>query len=66
VRTRVAAPYDPGYGGTGVMLAESALSLALDDLPDRSGVLTPMVAMGEHLAERLRGQRFTLDAGPLP
>lgn len=62
VRTRVAAPYDPGYGGTGVMLAESALSLALDDLPDRAGVLTPMVAMGEQLAERLRGQRFTLEA----
>lgn len=65
VRTRVAAPYDPGYGGTGVMLAESALSLALDDLGDRVGVLTPMVAMGEHLAARLRAQRFTLEAGPL-
>jgi short subunit dehydrogenase-like uncharacterized protein len=65
VRTRVAAPYDPGYGGTGVMLAESALSLALDDLPDRAGVLTTMVAMGEHLAERLRAHRFTLDAGAL-
>ena len=46
VRTRMAAPFDPGYGGTGVMLAESALSLAFDDLPDRAGVLTPMVAMG--------------------
>ena len=65
VRTRVAAPYDPGYGGTGVMLAESALSLALDDLPDRAGVLTPMVAMGEHLAERLRANGFTLAAGAL-
>lgn len=62
VRARVAAPYDPGYGGTGVMLAESALSLALDDLADRAGVLTPMVAMGEHLAERLRAHRFTLEA----
>lgn len=65
VRARIAAPYDPGYGGTGVMLAESALSLALDDLPDRAGVLTPMVAMGEKLAERLRAHRFTLDVGPL-
>ncbi|MCR2763792.1 saccharopine dehydrogenase NADP-binding domain-containing protein [Microbacterium sp. zg.B48] len=63
IRTRVAAPYDPGYGGTGVMLGESALSLALDDLPDRSGVLTPMVAMGEALADRLRRHGFTLDAG---
>ncbi|KJL45674.1 saccharopine dehydrogenase family protein [Microbacterium trichothecenolyticum] len=66
VRTRIAAPYDPGYGGTGVMLAESALSLALDDLPARAGVLTPMVAMGEHLAGRLRASGFTLDAGALP
>lgn len=65
VRTRLSAPYDPGYGGTGVMLAESALSLALDDLPDRAGVLTPMVAMGEHLAERLRAHRFTLEASAL-
>ncbi|NLP82810.1 enoyl-ACP reductase [Microbacterium sp. CFH 90308] len=65
VRTRVAAPYDPGYGGTGIMLAESALSLAFDDLPDRAGVLTPMVAMGSSLAERLRAHRFTLDVGAL-
>ncbi|MGU3647076.1 saccharopine dehydrogenase family protein [Microbacterium sp. C23T] len=66
VRTRITAPYDPGYGGTGVMLAESALSLALDHLPDRAGVLTPMVAMGEHLADRLRAHGFTLDVSPLP
>ena len=65
MRTRVAAPYDPGYGGTGVMLAESALSLALDELPDRAGVLTPMVAMGEPLAARLRAHRFTIDVGAL-
>ncbi|GEP49212.1 enoyl-ACP reductase [Microbacterium saccharophilum] len=63
VRTRIAAPFDPGYGGTGVMLGESALSLAFDDLPERAGVLTPMVAMGEALAQRLRAQRFTLDVG---
>ncbi|SFI60660.1 MULTISPECIES: saccharopine dehydrogenase family protein [Microbacterium] len=65
VRMRVAAPFDPGYGGTGVMLGESALSLAFDDLPDRAGVLTPMVAMGESLAARLRAQRFTLDVTAL-
>lgn len=65
VRARVGAPFDPGYGGTGIMLAESALSLALDELPDRAGVLTPMVAMGEKLAERLRAHRFTLDVAPL-
>ena len=66
MRTRVTAPYDPGYGGTGVMLAESALSLVLDNLSDRAGVLTPMVAMGEHVADRLRTHGFTLDVGPLP
>lgn len=65
VRTRVAAPFDPGYGGTGVMLAESALSLAFDELPDRAGVLTPMVAMGQSLAERLRAHRFALDVSTL-
>ncbi|TDN92442.1 saccharopine dehydrogenase NADP-binding domain-containing protein [Microbacterium sp. BK668] len=65
IRTTIAAPYDPGYGGTGVMLAESALSLALDDLPDRAGVLTPMVAMGEQLADRLRAHRFTIEVRPL-
>ena len=65
MRARVAAPFDPGYGGTGIMLAESALSLALDELPDRAGVLTPMVAMGEKLAERLRAHRFTLTVAPL-
>lgn len=63
VRIRVAAPFDPGYGGTGVMLGESALSLAFDELPEHAGVLTPMVAMGESLAQRLRNQRFTLDVG---
>jgi short subunit dehydrogenase-like uncharacterized protein len=65
VRARVAAPYDPGYGGTGVMLAESALSLAFDELPERAGVLTPMVALGTSLAERLRAHRFTLETVPL-
>lgn len=65
VRTRVAAPFDPGYGGTGIMLAESALSLAFDDLPDRAGVLTPMFALGRSLAERLRAHRFTLDVSAL-
>ena len=47
------------------MLAESALSLAFDDLPDRAGVLTPMFALGRSLAERLRAHRFTLDVSAL-
>lgn len=65
VRTRMSAPFDPGYGGTAVMLGESGLSLALDDLPQHAGVLTPMVAMGDALASRLRAQGFTIDVGPL-
>ena len=35
------------------MLGESALCLALDDLPDAAGVLTPASAMGRGLADRL-------------
>jgi len=44
---------DPGYKATAVMLGESALCLALDDLPEASGVLTPATAMGRVLADRL-------------
>ena len=37
------------------MLAESALSLARDDLPEqRAGQLTPAVAMGQSLIDRLQ------------
>ena len=46
---------DPGYGETSKMLAESALCLAHDPLPQRSGQLTPAVAMGQHLIDRLTG-----------
>ncbi|HEX6027109.1 MAG TPA: enoyl-ACP reductase, partial [Solirubrobacter sp.] len=58
----VAAKGDPGYKATAVMMGESALCLALDDLPDRSGVLTPASAMGSALVERLRAAGLTLRA----
>jgi short subunit dehydrogenase-like uncharacterized protein len=45
---------DPGYGETSKMLAESALCLAHDELPDRAGQLTPAVAMGNALIDRLQ------------
>jgi short subunit dehydrogenase-like uncharacterized protein len=47
---------DPGYGEGSKMVAESALCLARDRdrLPARAGVLTPAVAMGEVLIERLQ------------
>ncbi|WKX73312.1 trans-acting enoyl reductase family protein [Streptomyces sp. XD-27] len=44
---------DPGYGETAKMLAESALCLALDDLPETAGQVTTATAMGEALTERL-------------
>jgi short subunit dehydrogenase-like uncharacterized protein len=44
---------DPGYGETAKMLAESALCLAHDELPERVGQLTPVVAMGDALRDRL-------------
>jgi saccharopine dehydrogenase (NAD+, L-glutamate forming) len=44
---------DPGYGETSKMLAESALCLAHDQLPGLSGQLTPAVAMGQALIDRL-------------
>ena len=36
------------------MLAESALCLAHDELPQRAGQLTPAVAMGQPLIDRLQ------------
>jgi len=57
----VAAPGDPGYGATRVMLGQSALSLATDRLPDRAGVLTPATAMNGALTDRLRRNGFTFD-----
>jgi short subunit dehydrogenase-like uncharacterized protein len=45
---------DPGYGETAKMLAESALCLAHDELPELAGQLTPAVAMGERLTSRLQ------------
>jgi saccharopine dehydrogenase (NAD+, L-lysine-forming) len=55
---------DPGYAATSVLLGESALALALDrdQLPDRSGVLTPVAAMGDVLAARLPAAGVTINA----
>ncbi|HUR13335.1 MAG TPA: saccharopine dehydrogenase NADP-binding domain-containing protein [Mycobacteriales bacterium] len=56
----VAGQGDPGYAATAVMMGESALSLAFDDLPERAGVLTPATAMGHALVDRLRVQGMEL------
>jgi short subunit dehydrogenase-like uncharacterized protein len=52
---------DPGYTETSKMLAESALCLVQDDLPETSGQLTPAVAMGDHLIARLQRAGITFE-----
>lgn len=57
---------DPGYRETSRMLAESALCLAFDELPQLAGQLTTAQAMGPVLRERLVRAGITfrvLDAG---
>ena len=53
---KVTGDRDPGYGSTSKMLGESAVCLAKDrqQLPKVSGVITPSVAMGDLLLERLQ------------
>jgi short subunit dehydrogenase-like uncharacterized protein len=48
---------DPGYTETSKMLAEAALCLAHDTLPETAGQVTPAVALGHALRDRL------IDAG---
>ncbi|MGI5261223.1 saccharopine dehydrogenase family protein [Streptomyces angustmyceticus] len=50
---------DPGYDETAKMLAESALSLAFDDLPETAGQVTTAVAMGDALTARLQDAGIT-------
>jgi short subunit dehydrogenase-like uncharacterized protein len=59
LRTQVSGG-DPGYGETSKMLAQAALCLAHDQLPDTAGQVTPAVAMGQTLIDRLEreGIRF--------
>lgn len=53
VMTRVSGG-DPGYDETAKMLAEAAMCLAQDDLPDIAGQITTVQAMGDALTGRLR------------
>jgi len=64
---RVEGKEDPGYSGTAKMLTESALALALhgDELGYKGGgVLTPAVAIGMPLVERLRRKGFVFRVEP--
>jgi short subunit dehydrogenase-like uncharacterized protein len=56
---------DPGYDETAKMLAESALCLAFDELPETAGQVTTATAMGDALEARLRraGIEFKLLEG---
>lgn len=45
---------DPGYTETAKMVAECGLALALDELPEHSGVVTPVVGVGQTLVDRLK------------
>ena len=60
VHTRVSGG-EPGYDETAKMLAESALSLALDDNPDVAGQVTTVQAMGDRLLDRLRAAGMTFE-----
>ncbi len=53
ISAKVKGDRDPGYGSTSKMLGEAAVCLAKDELSDVSGVITPAVAMGDALLERL-------------
>lgn len=60
VITRVSGG-DPGYTETSMMLAESGLCLAFDDLPALSGQLTTAQAMGDALLERVERGGLTFE-----
>lgn len=60
VVTRVSGG-DPGYTETSMMLAESALCLAFDDLPPLAGQLTTAQAMGDALLERVQRGGLTFE-----
>ena len=54
---------DPGYGETAKMLAESALCLAFDDLPETAGQVTTAQAMGDPLTRAAAGRGDLLRRG---
>ncbi len=62
LRLDVMGEGDPGYLATSRMLAQTALALVNDDLPEMFGVLTPGALMGDALLKRLPtvGIRFEL------
>ena len=59
-RALIADKGDPGNRVTVKCLCESALALALDDLPARAGFLTPSTGLGDALVKRLRHRGMEL------
>jgi short subunit dehydrogenase-like uncharacterized protein len=55
---------DPGYGETSKMLAQSALCLVHDELPETAGQVTPAVAMGQPLIDRLQREGIRFEVLP--
>jgi short subunit dehydrogenase-like uncharacterized protein len=52
---------DPGYGETSKMIAESAMCLVQDTLPETAGQVTTAVAMGDALIGRLRAAGISFE-----
>ncbi|MVU77195.1 enoyl-ACP reductase [Nocardia sp. ET3-3] len=52
---------DPGYQATAVLLGQSGLCLAFDELPEQAGLLTPASAMGDALTARLRAAGMIIE-----
>jgi short subunit dehydrogenase-like uncharacterized protein len=62
ISARVEGTSDPGYGETAKMLSESALALVDGKFAsEEGGVLTPAVALGMPLIERLRAAGMTFE-----
>ncbi len=64
LRAVIRGDRDPGYGSTSKMLGEAAVCLACDELSSSPGILTPAVAMGDALLERLErsaGVTFSIE-----
>lgn len=59
-RALIADHGDPGNRVTVKCLCESALALALDELPARAGFLTPSTGLGDALVKRLRHRGMEL------
>jgi short subunit dehydrogenase-like uncharacterized protein len=61
VRGSVTIAGDPGYQETSKMIGESALCLALDNLPSSGGCMTPASAMGVPLIKRLNANNLLFE-----